>query len=298
MMRAIAADPAARGLTDDVAVLEIGGQALIVTHDIMAEGVHWPTDADPADVAWKLVAANLSDLASKGAEPIGVLLGFCLGNNDWDARFANGLQEVLDRFDVPLLGGDTLSFIDRAAPKTLGMTALGRASYRPVPARCGAVAGDVLYVTGTLGDASAGFSCLMSQAPATPFLLNAFNRPVPLLKEGRALAPCVRAMMDVSDGLLLDARRMADASGLAVLIDMATIPLSPDYQTLRGNDLASRLDAASWGDDYQLLFAAAAGTSLPVEATAIGHFTKGTGVSLSYNGQLVPLPATLGFEHR
>ena len=95
LMRAIATDPAARGLNDDAAVIEFGSETLVLSHDMMVEGVHWLPNADPADVAWKLVASNLSDLAAKGAEPLGVLLGFMLGTDDWDRHFAKGLAEVL-----------------------------------------------------------------------------------------------------------------------------------------------------------------------------------------------------------
>ena len=106
-LRALATHPAARGLNDDCAVIELGSETLILTHDAMAEGVHFLPGQDRADVAWKLVASNLSDLAAKGAEPLGVLLGYQLGGDD--ARFLAGLGEVLTHYNVPLLGGDTIS---------------------------------------------------------------------------------------------------------------------------------------------------------------------------------------------
>ena len=106
LMRAMASDPAARDLLDDCAVINLGSDILILTHDMMAEGVHWLSSADPADVAWKLVASNLSDLAAKGARPLGVLLGFMLGDDSWDRKFAAGLQTALGFFVVPFLGGD------------------------------------------------------------------------------------------------------------------------------------------------------------------------------------------------
>jgi thiamine-monophosphate kinase len=105
LLRSFATNPAARGLADDCAVLEIGAETLIVTHDMMAEGVHFLPDADPADVAWKLVAANLSDLAAKGAEPVGVLLGFTLGEGQWDKAFAEGLREVSPNMTFHCLAG-------------------------------------------------------------------------------------------------------------------------------------------------------------------------------------------------
>src|SRR5687767_15937326 len=101
-MRGIAVDPAARGLEDDAAVLEVGGTTLVLTHDMIVEGVHFLPDDPPADVAWKLLAVNLSDLAAKGARPAGVLLGYMLSGDEWDRAFAAGLTEAAAGFAVPL----------------------------------------------------------------------------------------------------------------------------------------------------------------------------------------------------
>lgn len=294
LLRSFATDPAARGLADDCAVLEVGAETLILTHDMMAEGVHFLPDADPTDVAWKLVAANLSDLAAKGAEPLGVLLGFPLGESEWDGKFAEGLRDVLANYGVPLLGGDT---VGGDAGRVFGLTAIGRATHRPVPSRAAARAGDGLYVTGTLGDAFAGFEAIQSGGGAGSRLIAAYNRPLPLLAEGKALAPLVHAMMDVSDGLLLDASRMAKASGLALEIDLSEVPISAAYVDARGNNRASRIAAASWGDDYQLLFAAPSELELPVKATKLGKFSTGTKLTLCDGDEAVPHPAKLGFEH-
>jgi thiamine-monophosphate kinase len=295
-MRAIATAPAARALMDDAAVIELGNETLILTHDMMAEGVHWLSSADPADVAWKLVASNLSDLAAKGARPLGVLLGFMLGDDDWDRRFAVGLKEVLTGYDVPLLGGDTVS--NRGDKRALGLTAIGAATYRPVPSRSGVQVGDLLYVTGTLGDALAGFELIEAGFTDIGDLGASYNRPQPRLSEGQALAPIVTAMMDISDGLLLDAERMAAASGVAISINLSHIPLSQSYQRQRGDTSESRLQAASWGDDYELLFAASASAHMPVVATLVGRVTDGTGLTLHDDGQPVELPASLGYQHR
>jgi thiamine-monophosphate kinase len=295
LMRQIATDPAARKLNDDAAVIELGKEALIITHDMMVEGIHWLPNADPQDIAWKLVSVNLSDLAAKGAQPLGVMLGFMLGDEDWDRQFASGLNKVLAHYGVSLLGGDTVS---RAGDKrSLGMTAIGRATFQPVPSRSGASAGGILYVTGTLGDALAGFEFAEAGFEGPPTLMAAYNRPTGLLGTGRLLAPYATAMMDISDGLLLDASRMASASGLALEIDLSVVPLSSDYITCRGETLDSRMQAASWGDDYQLLFAAPADAALPVPATAIGRFLEGGGLSLHDNGAPVPLPPSLGYQH-
>ncbi len=296
MMRAIATSPAANGLHDDVALIEFGAETLVITHDMMVAGVHWLATADPADVAWKLVAVNLSDLAAKGAEPVGVLLGFMLGKDDWDIGFASGLHAALDHYNVALLGGDTVSEVE--GPRSLGMTAIGRATHIPVPTRSAAKAGDCLYVTGTLGDARAGFEMENGRSGGDQSLRDAFNRPQALLVEGRALASQVHAMMDISDGLFIDAQRMAAASGLGVTIDIAKIPLSRGVVDFFGDTSESRMEAGSWGDDYQLLFACSNDVNLPVTATKVGNFAHGTGLTLMDNGSVIEPPSSLGFEHR
>ncbi len=295
LMRAMATDSAARGLLDDTAVIELGNETLILTHDMMAEGVHWLSNADPADVAWKLVASNLSDLAAKGARPLGVLLGFMLGEDDWDRKFADGLQIVLQHYDVALLGGDTVS--NRGDKRALGMTAIGAATHRPVPSRSGAQVGDLLYVTGTLGDALAGFELIDAGFDEIGQLASSYNRPEPRLMEGHAIAPFASAMMDISDGLLLDAERMASASSVCIAIDLSLIPLSALYVSYRGETLESRLQAASWGDDYELLFAAPPTAIIPVHATLMGRVSDGAGLSLLDGNRHVELPASLGYLH-
>jgi len=257
-LRALADHPAARGLEDDCAVLEIGSETLILTHDMMVEGVHWLPHQDPADIAWKLVAANLSDLAAKGAEPLGVLLGYSLGSDD--LRFADGLREVLAAYDVPLLGGDT---VGGGVTQAHGITAIGRATHRPVPSRSGAAEGDAVWITGPVGGAMLGLSMLQSGLTGDH---SAFTRPRPLLGEGRALAPHVTAMMDVSDGLLLDAARLAAASAVTLALDRAAVPLAD------GVAAAGRADEAlRWGEDFQLLFTLPAGVEPPIAGHCIGR---------------------------
>lgn len=280
----------ARGLRDDAAVLG----DLVVTHDVLVEGVHYLPDDPAEDVAWKLLAVNLSDLAAKGAVPEGVLLGYPLAGDDaWDAAFLRGLDAALATFACTLIGGDTVK-APAGVPRTLSLTALGRSPH--APARSGAQAGDLLYVTGTIGDGGMGLAvALAGEGPAT--LLARYRRPTPRLAEGQALAPGVHAMMDVSDGLLIDAARMAAASGLGVTIDLAAVPLSADFQAVRGRDREARLAAATAGDDYELLFAAPPGRLLPLDATCLGGFGPGDGLMLHDAGTPLPLPDRLGFEH-
>ncbi|MBC9035004.1 thiamine-phosphate kinase [Sphingomonas sp. JC676] len=289
-LRTLPLDPGARELLDDAAVL---GE-LVLTHDMLAEGVHYLASDPPQDVAWKLVAVNLSDLAAKGAKPRGVLLGYPLaGDGAWDAAFLEGLGEALAAFGCPLLGGDTVALAP-GAPRILSLTALGTSA--SAPARSGAKPGDALWVTGTIGDGGAGLKIALG-AEGPPELLAHYRRPAPRLGEGQVLGPQAHAMMDVSDGLLIDARRMAEASGLAVTIDLADVPLSAGYIAFAGNDRDARLAAVIAGDDYELLFAAAPDFDPPVPATRIGSFAAGAGLSLTDKENPVPLPERLGFEH-
>ncbi|MDE2301824.1 MAG: thiamine-phosphate kinase [Sphingomonadales bacterium] len=281
-LQRLARHPAARGFADDCAVLAFGGETLVVTHDMMAEGVHWLPGQDEADIAWKLVATNLSDLAAKGAEPVGVLLGYALGSAD--TRFLEGLEAALVAFATPLLGGDTIAAL---GPRCLGLTALGRATHRPVPARSGARAGDGLWLTGALGAAMLGYEALRD-GRGTPDETLAFRRPRPLIAEGRLLAPHVTAMMDVSDGLLLDATRLARASGVTIAIDSAAVPLAP---------LAPCAAALRWGDDYQLLFTLPAGRQPPVAAFAIGRVLPQGEAPLLLDGVAPAAGERLGYEH-
>ncbi len=290
LLRTLPLHPGARGLRDDAAV--VGPHVL--TTDTLVESVHFLPADPPADVAHKLLAVNLSDLAAKGAEPEGVLLNYPLSDPDWDRAFLTGLADALATYACPLIGGDTVS-LPAGAPRVLTLTALGRDA--AAPSRTGARARDELWTTGPIGDAGVGLAIARGE-PGPSELLAAYRRPTPLLAEGRALAPLVHAMSDVSDGLLLDALRMADASGLAVSIDLARVPLSPAYLAHRGDTGDSRLAAATAGDDYQLLFAAPAGFAPPVPAHRIGAFTPGAGLTLTRAGNPVPSPEALGYQHR
>ena len=329
-LRLLPLHPGAAGLVDDAATLSPRDDTLVLSTDTMVEGVHFPADMAPVDVAWRLVACALSDLAAKGAEPVGVLLNYPLRagggvsvlpgfspspakagaqsrgadgavqretssdsaagprpspgwqEDDWDHAFVDGLGHVLTHYAAPLLGGDTVS-IPPHAPRVLTLTAIGRATHSPVPIRSGAKPGDLLWVTGTIGAALLGF-----QRPETQ--PNACRRPVARIADGIGLAPHVTAMMDVSDGLLLDAQRMASASDLAVAIALDAVPVPPEFAT-------DRLRAVTWGDDYQLLFALPPGVLPAVAATCIGAFAPGSGLTLTDHGTPLDLPARLGFQH-
>jgi thiamine-monophosphate kinase len=280
-LRTLPLHPGAHGLADDTATVA----GLTVTTDTLVEGVHFLATDPPQDVAWKLVATNLSDLAAKGALVEGVLLNYPLRDPGWDAAFLDGLDAALTALACPLLGGDTVT-LPAGAPRILTITAFGRDA--AAPPRSGARAGDALWVTGTIGDAGVGLA-IARTGIGDAALLARYRRPAPRLAEGRALAPLVHAMMDVSDGLLIDAARMASASDLAVTIDLDRVPLA------HGVDDA--LAAATAGDDYELLFAAAPYAVLPVAATRVGTFAPGAGLTLMQDSRLVPLPGRLGYQH-
>lgn len=275
----MATHPAARGLADDCAVLEVGGEKLVLTHDTMVEGVHFLPGSDLEDLGWKLVATNVSDLAAKGARPLYALLSYQLGGDD--LAFLRGLQSALQHYgDAALLGGDTVS---AAGPKTVGLTLIGRATHVPVPSRAGARPGDGVWITGPVGAAMVGFEALQAGNGDS----RAYCRPMAMLGSGQELAPLVSAMMDVSDGLLLDARRMAVASGVTIALDRAAIPLAAPE--------SRRDEALRWGDDYQLLFTAPPDACVPGDYHRIGTVRQRGPEPLLLDG--TPPSGQLGYEH-
>ena len=305
-LRGIAVHPAAASLADDAAHLG----DLVLSHDSIAEGVHYRADDPPESVGWKLTAVNLSDLAAKGAEPAGALLSLTIGDapekmlpGEWEEAFLRGVAAACESYALPLLGGDTIA-LPTGAPRVLGMTVMGRQPN--APRRDGGKPGDRLVVVGTLGDAMAGLALLDANPAATGHLVDTYRRPVPLLAAGQAMASRVHAMMDVSDGLLLDAARMAQASGLGAEIDLASLPLSRAFVKARGRARPARLFAATAGDDYALLAALPEGDvealrdCLPKGSIMadVGRLASGTGIALTDGEKPVELPERLGHEHR
>lgn len=297
-LRAIATHPAALALADDAAVLDWPlGQQLVVTHDMLAEGVHFTPDCPPADVGWKLVAVNLSDLAAMGARPVAVLMGAGIAASRdaaWASDLARGMAQALDHFHVPLIGGDTI----RTGPATvLALTALGQLPPGSALRRSGARAGDELWVSGTIGDAGLGLAIARGLRRHDAALLRRYRRPTPRLALGVALRGLATAAIDVSDGLAIDAGRMGEASGVCACIDVAAIPCREQA-----------LSAATAGDDYELLFAAPpasapairdAADRCRVPVTCIGHMKPGgPPVLLTDRSGADITPDRLGWRHR
>ncbi len=293
----LATTAAARGLADDAAVWTPPlGRDLVFTHDTLACGVHYlPTDP-PSDIAWKLLAVNLSDLAAMGATPAGVLMGLALSpaeDDSWRTAFTAGFARAMAHFGVALWGGDTVTGVDRAV---LGLTAIGHVEPGRALPRNGATPGDDIWVSGTIGDAGLGLAIACGHALPDKRLLNRFRRPEPRLALGRALTGLASACMDVSDGLLIDADRLARASSASLDIDLATVPITG----------TNALAAATAGDDYELLFTAPQSHAGDIETAAakartpvtrIGRVTAGLGVRALGPGGDDITPARLGWEH-
>jgi thiamine-monophosphate kinase len=300
LLSPLATTPAARGLNDDAAVwMPPIGRQLVFTHDVLAAGVHYLPDDPPGDVAWKLLAVNLSDLAAMAATPAGVLLGLGMSaaeDDTWREAFVAGLGRALAQFGVALWGGDTVSGLQQAV---LGLTAVGWVEPGKAMGRRGAQPGDGVWVSGSIGGGGLGLAVARGERPFDKALLNRYRRPVPRLALGAALGGVASAGMDVSDGLLIDAQRLAAASGIGLALELDAVPLAAPAAAIR--DVLAQVTA---GDDYELLFTAApdvdvaalaAATKTPV--TRIGTVVAGSGLALRCSGQPVPLPDRLGWEH-
>ena len=298
LLAPLATTAAARGLADDAAVFVPPlGRDLVLTHDVLAGGVHYLPGDPPSDVAWKLLAVNLSDLAAMGARPLGVLLGLGLSaaeDEAWVTAFAAGLARGLERWGVAMWGGDTVSGL---AAAVLGLTAVGSVAPGTALSRSGATPGDGLWVSGTIGDAGLGLAIARGDAPSDKTLLARFRRPEPRLALGQALAGVASAAMDVSDGLLIDAQRLAAASEVAVTVELARLPVSAAAGIRVARDDAGMAGLASAGDDYELLFTLPPGADPPAGTTRVGTVQAGEGLTVIGFGGEPFTPARLGFEH-
>jgi thiamine-monophosphate kinase len=303
-----------RGLKDDVAVVPSrAGHDLVLTKDAIVEGVHFLPE-DPLDtVARKLLRVNLSDLAAKGAEPFGYLLACHWSERcGWPERkaFVDGLRKDQEAFGVVLLGGDT---VVTPGPASFSMTLLGWTPKGRTVARAGARPGDLVFVTGAIGDGWLGLEAARDRLPLEPERLAAlsdhYRAPMPRSEFALPIRDMATAAIDVSDGLIADLGHLARASGVGVEIDLEAAPLSAAGQAW----LDSRVDAqaaleklVTGGDDYEIAFTAAPRDegALRREAerrhlrlTCLGRVTTGSGVLARFGGQPVPFE-TPGFAHR
>ena len=285
----LATDPGAFGLVDDAAIIKGSSSSdLVVTTDAIVEGVHFLPDDPPHTIARKALRVNLSDLAAKGATPAGFLLTLALRTLDhkWLAEFAHALGEDANSFACPLLGGDTVS---TPGPLTVSVTAFGRVLSGRMVRRSGARAGDVVVVTGTIGDATLGLSLLkhgseIGSPAAQAALIARYRVPEPRVRIAAAVRDHASAAMDVSDGLAGDLAKLCKASGVTAEIKLEQVPLSPAARAGLTKKLITIEQLISGGDDYEVLctvpesalaaFMAAAAVQR-VEATAIGTIRAG-----------------------
>lgn len=297
------AGPGSLDLLDDGALLTPPpGRQLVLTADAMVAGVHFLPDDPAATVGAKLLRVNLSDLAAMGATPLAYLMTVSAPRDTsdaWFAAFADGLAQDQARFGIALLGGDTTAM---PGPLTLSLTAIGHVAPGAALRRAGAMAGDEVWVTGTIGDGALGLLALQGKvADVDGWLAGRYRLPQPRL--GLALHGVVSACMDVSDGLVQDLGHLCRAAGLGAVIEADCVPRSPAALAAGQAWLATCLTG---GDDYELLMAVSPGRAGLLEAAAsavgcavtrIGRFEAGSRVRvLDASGTAISLDRP-GWSH-
>jgi thiamine-monophosphate kinase len=317
--RPLAADfPGARNLQDDAAsIAPPEGCDLVVTTDALVAGVHFLADDDPADIAFKALAVNVSDLAAKAAEPIAYSLALILPRGTpqtWLAGFAAGLGEAQTAFSIAMSGGDTA--VSPAGPLMISITAFGGVPRGRMVPRGGASAGDGLYVSGTIGDGALGLLLRRDDDGVANWpieeaerlaLISRYLRPAPRLGLRKALLAHAAAAMDVSDGLAIDCGRLCKVSGVSARIEAALVPLSAPARSVVAADPARLETVLTGGDDYEILAAIPPGSeeafrreanAAGVPVTRIGGLSEGEGVVVFIGATGEPLPlARLGYDH-
>jgi thiamine-monophosphate kinase len=303
--------PEALGLADDAAVIPSRpGFDLVVTKDAIVEGVHFLPDDPPELVARKLLRVNLSDLAAKGAEPYGYFLAVAWPDSYGEAEragFAAGLAVDQAAFGVRLFGGDTVS---TPGPLTASLTMTGWVPAGAMVRRDGARPGQVLLVTGTIGDGGLGLKAAQGrlEGEGAEALAARYRLPEPRLALREALRTHASACIDVSDGLIADAIHLEEAGGVALQIDLERLPLSKaarSWVAMQPSTPAALVELASSGDDYELLIAADAMAAMPlalaaaeagIGLTPIGRIHDGQGTIVLHAGRPVLVQRT-GWRH-
>ncbi|MBQ7072497.1 MAG: thiamine-phosphate kinase [Bacteroidales bacterium] len=270
------------GIGDDCAVLpQAGGMETLVSTDMLLEGSHFLRGDIPARLlGWKSAAVNFSDIAAMGGRPVGSFLSLGLPagiDSDWMDAFLAGYKECSQYCGAPLLGGDTTTSQDGIA---INVTVIGQCQRGRSRKRSSAVPGDLVCVTGPLGDSAAGLQAILQGVRGSEdaeALVERHYRPVPRVSEGQALAatPGVHAMMDISDGVASDLRHILKASGVGAAVRTQDVPLSAELRRVcaqQGWDATTL--ALTGGEDYELLFTMAPGTEPPVPYFVIGTITE------------------------
>jgi len=308
----LATHPGALGLTDDAAFLAAEpGTEIVLTTDAIVAGVHFFPEDDARDVARKALRVNLSDLAAKGAEPRGFLVSLALPvdiGSDWLGRFAQGLREDIETYQCPLLGGDT----DRTpGPIGVSVAMVGVVPKGSMVRRAGAKPGDLIFVTGSIGDAALGLQLFkganwnLTEAQRE-HLLSRYLLPQPRNALAEAVRTHASAAMDVSDGLAGDLTKLCRVSQVAATVEVARVPLSDAARAAIAADPALRETALTGGDDYEILCTVppekadsfrAVAQSAGIAVTGIGTIAAGQGARfLDANGQALTF-SKLAFSH-
>ncbi len=284
------------GIGDDCALLNVpAGYQIAVTTDTMVKNVHFFADVDPELLGHKLLAVNLSDLAAMGAEPFAVTLALTLPKVDenWLQAFSQGFIGLARRHRVDLIGGDTT-----AGPLTLTVQAMGVVPQGRALLRSGAKAGDLIYVSGQLGNAGLGLKIKQGYICDCPEpALMCFNKPQPRIAQGLAIRDFASACIDISDGLAADLSHILQKSAVGACLEWHSLPLSPqvlDYLNKSGD----RQMPLTAGDDYELCFTVPAGfqKQVPAGCHCIGVIEAQPGLRISRAGRIETLEAR-GFEH-
>ena len=270
--------PGAFGLQDDCAVAAPApGHEFVFKTDAIAADVHFLASDDPRDIGWKALAVNVSDLAAKGARPVGYLMSLAFPEaptRSWMSGFAQGLAEAQSAFGLQLMGGDTDR---RPGPISITPMVIGEVPVGRMVRRATAAAGDVVFVSGTLGDAGLGLGLRREPALAArwgltadqdAFLQQRYLRPTPRLALREALRDTARAAMDLSDGLAKDLGRMCKSSGVGAQVSHADLPVSAPFRAVREADPGAAAAALLAGDDYEILAAVQAGDAERFRALA------------------------------
>ncbi|GIL38625.1 thiamine-phosphate kinase [Roseiterribacter gracilis] len=292
----LAADlPGAYGLTDDAATVQVPhGYELVVTTDALVERVHFLSTDQPEDLAAKLLAVNLSDLAAKGADPLCYSLVLSLpahAGDYWVGRFAHGLGESQRNWGIKLLGGDSVS---TDGPITLAATVMGLVPTGRMVRRAGAQVGDGLYVSGTIGDAALALAQFERTGEVHPYLRSRYRRPTPRVELAGWVRDHAHAAIDISDGLAADCSHLARASNVRCEIDAALVPLSEPAAALLASEPALRDRVLGGGDDYELLIAAA---QAPPGTTRVGRVIAGEGAEILDSAGVPITLARTGWTH-
>jgi len=288
------------GPGDDCAIQRVDpGAELVFSVDTLVAGVHFPASYDPENLGWRSLAVAASDLAAMGADPVCFTLALTLPDIDeaWLTGFARGLSRAADRFGLLLAGGDTTR-----GPLTLSLQVHGTVPSGTAIRRSGACPGDLVCVSGTLGDAGEALRWLdvNHPGPDEAFVLARYHRPQPRLELGRALRGYASAAIDISDGLLADLGHILDASGVGARLELEQVPLSDALMRLAGESAAMRAVVA--GDDYELCVTMAPETwqSLPQacrnQLTVVGRITEESGLRLFSHGAELH-QAARGYDH-